>query len=59
MNLVDIRREILYPQIQDVTPYIQSSVACAPGTLLLNIYSRGYKWARDGGAPKSLMSDEI
>ena len=57
--MVDIRREILYPQIQEVTPYIQSLVACAPDTLLLNIRSRGYKWAREGGAPKFLMRDEI
>jgi hypothetical protein len=36
-------------------PYIQSSVARATDTLLLNARSMGYKRAREGGAPKSLM----
>jgi hypothetical protein len=31
-------------------PYIQSSVARATGTLLLNSRSRGYKRVREGGS---------
>jgi hypothetical protein len=36
-------------------PYIQYSMARATDTLLLNARSRGYKRAREGGAPKPLM----
>jgi hypothetical protein len=36
-------------------PYIQPFVARTTDTLLLKARSRGYKRAREGGAPKSLM----
>jgi hypothetical protein len=36
-------------------PYVQSSVACATGTIDDQTRSRGYKWSREGGeAHKSL-----
>jgi hypothetical protein len=40
-------------------PYIQSLAAYSTSTLLLNARSRGYKRAREGGAPKSLMRGEM
>jgi hypothetical protein len=41
--------------VREEHPYIQSSVARATNTLLLNACSRGYKRAREGEASKSLM----
>jgi hypothetical protein len=46
-------------QVRVEHPYIQSLVARATSTLLLNARSRGYKPVKEGGALKSPMRGEI